>query len=179
MLICIPGCGICIPLESLLPFILMLVWNPLAKLLGFKTDDGYKVKKDDDATAKDSCCVSGTADGGDGGGDGEVVHLGTKDDFDATLAQAKADGSLVVVKFTAVWCGPCKEIAPKVKSLAQQERSGVFASVDVDDNDETASECNISAMPTFQFFRNGVRVNEMRGNNYGKLKRLIETYKSA
>ncbi len=45
----------------------------------------------------------------------------------------------------------------------------VFVKVDVDDLDDVAAECGISAMPTFQLYSNGVKVQEMTGADNDKL----------
>ena len=49
--------------------------------------------------------------------------------------------------------------------------------MDVDDNPETAEACNISCMPTFQFFKGGQKVQEIQGANFEGLKAAIEEYK--
>jgi hypothetical protein len=59
---------------------------------------------------------------------------------------------LVCVDFTATWCGPCKTIAPKVAEMAGMYECQ-FLKVDVDENEETTTACNITNMPTFQFYK--------------------------
>ena len=49
--------------------------------------------------------------------------------------------------------------------------------MDVDDNPETAEACEISCMPTFQFFKGGQKVQEIQGANFEGLKAFIEEYK--
>ena len=49
--------------------------------------------------------------------------------------------------------------------------------MDVDDNPETAEACNISCMPTFQFFKGGQKVQEIQGAKFEGLKEAIEEYK--
>ena len=71
--------------------------------------------------------------------------MATKADFDKCLADA--GDKLVVVDFTATWCGPCQHIAPVVVQLAEEMPDVVF--IKVDENDETAEACGISSMPTF------------------------------
>lgn len=53
-----------------------------------------------------------------------------------TLAAFKeliAQDKLVIVDFHAVWCGPCKLIAPKLHKFAETYADAVFAKVDVDE----------------------------------------------
>jgi thioredoxin 1 len=64
-----------------------------------------------------------------------------------------------VVDFYATWCGPCKQIAPKLEEMAQLFTDVIFLKVDVDENEEVASEYAISCMPTFMFFKNGGKVS--------------------
>ena len=88
-------------------------------------------------------------------------------------ALAEAGDKLVVVDFFAEWCGPCKMIAPMLQEMSEQMSNVVFLKVDVDQNEEAAAEYNISAMPTFIFFKGGKKVNEMMGANAEKLKQMI------
>ncbi|XP_070562922.1 thioredoxin-like [Ptychodera flava] len=100
-----------------------------------------------------------------------VTDVETKEEFDAAL---KAAGDkLVVVDFSAAWCGPCKTISPKFKAMASEFPNIVFLKVDVDENAETAESCGISCMPTFHFYKNGAKVNEFSGANADKLRELL------
>ena len=45
--------------------------------------------------------------------------------------------------------------------------------MDVDAADDIAQQCGIQAMPTFQFFKGGVKVDEMRGADQAKLTQLL------
>jgi thiol:disulfide interchange protein len=65
-------------------------------------------------------------------GDGSLDMIATKEEFDAALKDAGS--KLVVVDFTASWCGPCQQIAPVFKGLAQEFKDVVFLKVDVDEN---------------------------------------------
>jgi len=99
------------------------------------------------------------------------------------LAELKADiagagDKLVVVDFFAEWCGPCKKIAPIIEGWSKEMSDVVFLKVDVDVNEEGAEEYNVSAMPTFIFFQNGVKIADMMGANEGKLKEMINQHKS-
>ena len=103
-----------------------------------------------------------------------LVHqVSTHDEFNQILE--KAGDNLVVVDFTAKWCGPCKRIAPYYQELSQQHPNVVFLKVDIDDNRETTEECQISSMPTFQFYQKGEKVDEFSGADQDQLKKLIET----
>lgn len=75
----------------------------------------------------------------------------------------------VLVDFTASWCGPCKKIGPYFEELATKYTDVIFVKIDVDDLDDVAAECGISAMPTFQLYSNGVKVQEMTGADETKL----------
>ena len=49
-----------------------------------------------------------------------------------------------------------------------------FVKIDVDELEDVAAECGISAMPTFQVYSNGVKVSEMTGANKDKLSALVK-----
>ena len=77
----------------------------------------------------------------------------------------------VLVDFWAVWCGPCKMIAPVLDELANElEGQLTIAKVDVDSESGLASQFGITAIPTLLVFKNGQIVDQMRG---AKSKRAI------
>ena len=114
------------------------------------------------------------------GGDQEeagVLELTTLDDVEAVLIKAGSTNSLVVIDFSATWCGPCKAIAPLFEELAQDTEGVYFLKVDVDENPDTAAKYSVSAMPTFLFIKNGEVVDRLMGANPARLQELIEQHK--
>lgn len=77
---------------------------------------------------------------------------------DFTSQVKAAGGKLILIDFHALWCGPCKMIAPELAKMAVENPDVVFLKVDVDEVDELAQEYGISAMPTFIFLKNGEKV---------------------
>jgi thioredoxin 1 len=70
-------------------------------------------------------------------------------------------------------CGPCKFIGPIFEKLAAEHPEAEFVKVDVDDADDVAAAVGIQAMPTFHFYKGGVKVDEMQGADQAKLVQLV------
>jgi len=69
-----------------------------------------------------------------------------------------------LVDFWAVWCGPCKMIAPLVDELAKEYAGrAVFAKVDVDSCPKVAAQYSIRSIPTVLFFKGGKVVEQVIG----------------
>jgi len=94
--------------------------------------------------------------------------------FQAELAAAAT--KLVVVDFTASWCGPCKRIAPFFDELSTKYPRAVFLKVDVDQCQETAAGQGVSAMPTFMFFRNKTRLDKLQGADTKALEEKVKQH---
>lgn len=104
-----------------------------------------------------------------------VKFVADMSEFEALLETSKA--RLVVIDFTATWCGPCKFIGPIFDSLAAENPEAEFVKVDVDKAEDVAAACSIQAMPTFHFYKGGVKVAEMMGADQAKLAALIAEHK--
>ncbi|KAJ6794776.1 thioredoxin H1 [Iris pallida] len=85
---------------------------------------------------------------------------------------------LVVVDFTATWCGPCRMMAPIFAELAKKFADVVFLKVDVDELKDVATEWEIEAMPTFLFVKDGKIVDKIVGARKDDLPKKIEQHKS-
>ena len=92
------------------------------------------------------------------------------------LVQAGSQSQLVVLDFSATWCGPCKMIAPLFAELSEQYTNVVFLKIDVDDNPDTAAKYNVSAMPTFVFVKQGQVVDRLMGASPQRLQELIDEH---
>nr|ACJ12082.1 thioredoxin [Bombina orientalis] len=100
-----------------------------------------------------------------------VRHIENLEEFKQALVDA--GDKLVVVDFTATWCGPCKMIAPFFKSLSEKYPDVVFLKVDVDDAQDVAASCDIKCMPTFHFYKNGEKVHDFSGANQNTLEQKV------
>ncbi|XP_014245871.1 uncharacterized protein LOC106664560 isoform X2 [Cimex lectularius] len=102
-----------------------------------------------------------------------------KDDANFQEELTASATKLVVVDFTATWCGPCQRIAPFYEQLSQKYPHATFLKVDVDKCQDTAAIQNVSVMPTFYFFRNKVKIDSMQGADRNKLEEKIKQYYDA
>ncbi|MFG3126336.1 thioredoxin [Streptomyces tendae] len=93
---------------------------------------------------------------------------------DADFA-AKVIGSElpVLVEFTADWCPPCRQMAPVLSALAEEEGDRLrVVQLNVDQNPATTNAYKVLSMPTFMVFRGGEPVKSMVGSR--PKRRLLE-----
>lgn len=74
---------------------------------------------------------------------GNVIAVESKEDFDTLLST----NDVVVVKFWATWCGPCKQLKPVFEAVAESS-DALFVEVDVDNSPWAMVDYGIRGVPT-------------------------------
>jgi thioredoxin 1 len=82
----------------------------------------------------------------------------------ATFDELLKDEKLVIVDFWAVWCGPCRMIAPILDQISEEMADKVsVVKCNVDDCEDVAMRFRIMNIPTLLFFKNGEMVDRTVG----------------
>ena len=70
----------------------------------------------------------------------------------------------VLIDFWAIWCGPCKMIAPIVEDLATEyDGKAKIGKLDVDSNQQTSIKYGVRSIPTLLIFKGGELVDTIIG----------------
>jgi thioredoxin 1 len=92
------------------------------------------------------------------------------------LNQAAQDYDVVLTDFYADWCGPCQMLEPIVETIAAETDAAV-AKVDVDANQQLASQYGVRGVPTMVLFAEGEPVERVVGvQSEDQLTGLVESH---
>jgi thioredoxin 1 len=95
--------------------------------------------------------------------------------FDSLISGEK----LVMVDFYAVWCGPCKRMAPFVEQVKEEKKDMVTVlSIDAEAQPEISSRYNLEGYPTLIFFKKGqVIANAIGYHDKNQILDLVNKFK--
>ena len=84
----------------------------------------------------------------------------TDGDFQAEVLESEDP---VLVDFWAPWCGPCRVVAPVLEEIAGERENLKIVKLNIDENQQTAANFQILAIPTMVLFRNGQEAKRIQG----------------
>ncbi|ONK65306.1 uncharacterized protein A4U43_C07F35770 [Asparagus officinalis] len=83
---------------------------------------------------------------------------------------------LMVIDFTAKWCGPCRFVGPAFEAFSAKYTDVVFLKVDVDELSEISQQWNVQAMPTFIMLKGGKETGRVVGAKKNELEKMIQQH---
>ena len=90
----------------------------------------------------------------------DIKHV-TDGDFQAEVLENEHP---VLVDFWAPWCGPCRVVAPVLEEIAEERSENLrIVKLNIDENQQTAMNYQILAIPTMVLFRNGQEAKRIQG----------------
>ena len=90
----------------------------------------------------------------------DIKHV-TDADFQAEVIESEQP---VLVDFWAPWCGPCRVVAPVLEEIAEERSENLrIVKLNIDENQQTAMNYQILAIPTMVLFRDGQEAKRIQG----------------
>ncbi|XP_044433013.1 thioredoxin O, mitochondrial isoform X1 [Triticum aestivum] len=110
-------------------------------------------------------------------GDSSMVVVGSADSFEDIHAKVQVEKLPAVFYYTAVWCGPCRMMAPVIEKMSRQyPKIPVYkVDIDMDGLGTRLSNLKIFSIPTFHFYHKGEKSSEVVGADVKKLEAAMES----
>ncbi|KAL3824185.1 hypothetical protein ACJIZ3_020214 [Penstemon smallii] len=108
---------------------------------------------------------------------GQIIAFHSSSKWKLHFETSKQTSKLIVIDFTASWCGPCKYIEPAFNEFAEKYTDVEFIKIDVDELMDVAQDFGVQAMPTFLLIKKGKEVDKVVGAKKEELKKKIEKHR--
>ena len=97
---------------------------------------------------------------------------------DSDISVLKGKKCLILMYFTATWCGPCQRIKPMIEALSEGISDEVLEiyMVDLDENETLVSELKVRSVPTFYMFRDKELIGQCSGADITKVHALLKPH---
>jgi len=84
--------------------------------------------------------------------------------IDASNYQQEISNGVVLVEYWAVWCGPCRKLAPVLNEMAKDKELDIkIAKINVDNNKSFALSKGVKTIPTMILYKDGKEVSRFSG----------------
>jgi thioredoxin 1 len=79
------------------------------------------------------------------------------------LFELQKSGNKILVQYTASWCGPCRQLSPRLANISNSYDNIAFVKIDVDENMELAQNLLIRSVPTVIIYDGEEILNRSQG----------------
>jgi thioredoxin 1 len=106
----------------------------------------------------------------------KIKEITSTSEWDELIKNSTSSGRPTIVEFTAVWCPPCKMIAPVLEELAGKHTDLDFVKLDIDNHAITniVADHSVAAVPTFVSLKGEKKVHAFSGADRNQLQKMVE-----
>ena len=105
-----------------------------------------------------------------------VMSVRDINDLEELKGMISNGDKLIIVEFFALWCGPCSIIGPEFERLAAETPTADFIRVDVGNSKDIAAAYDVTSMPTFLFFHDGMKLDHLVGGKVEILEEILNIH---
>ena len=96
-----------------------------------------------------------------------MIEINDINDWNTVFENHRNDKNILLINFTATWCGPCKKLKPELEKLISNDsyKNVKFYKVDIDKCNEIVDKLKIESVPTTLLIKNDNIVERISGSN--------------